>query len=252
MKYLKDNWKFLLFILVTGIIGSYFTTLYTISDLDSKLLEEAINQVGSKELVIIITTIQTVIYYVIICGLLGVILSNKVGLWKKISFEKNKVLVTSVISIIIGLSLIFFDLLIFGNFNEIIKQSFEVKPTFDYIISSLFYGGVIEEVMMRLFLMSLFSLIIFKIFYKKESKVPINVFIISNIITAILFAAGHLPNTKVIFGSLDALLLIRCFLLNGGAGLLFGWLYRKYGIQYSMLCHFGAHFVSKIIWLLFI
>lgn len=42
------------------------------------------------------------------------------------------------------------------------------------------------------------------------------------------------------------------FLLNGGFGLLFGWLYRKYGIQYSMLSHALLHIVSKMIWILFI
>ena len=39
---------------------------------------------------------------------------------------------------------------------------------------------------------------------------------------------------------------------NKTFGLSFGWLYRKYGIGYSMLAHFGAHLISKIIWLLFI
>lgn len=41
------------------------------------------------------------------------------------------------------------------------------------------------------------------------------------------------------------------FLLNGGFGLLCGWLYRKYGIQYSMLSHALLHIVSKMIWILF-
>ena len=37
----------------------------------------------------------------------------------------------------------------------------------------------------------------------------------------------------------DALVLLRCFLLNGELGLVFGWLYRKYGIQYAMIGHAG-------------
>ena len=51
---------------------------------------------------------------------------------------------------------------------------------------------------------------------------------------------------------LNPVIIFRCFLLNGGAGLLFGRLYRKYGIHYAMLGHALAHVVSKLIWILFV
>ena len=74
----------------------------------------------------------------------------------------------------------------------------------------------------------------------------------ANVLAALVFAAGHLPATLMIFGQLTPLLLVRCFLLNGGFGILFGWLYRKYGIQYAILGHMMAHMVSKLIWFLFV
>ena len=250
MKYIKDNWKFLLFIIIVGIIGVVFTVIYSLNMVSEEVMNEAIKQVGSKEAVFVISMIQPIILYVFVCGILGVILSNKVGLWKKIEFEKDKVLIASIIAVVAGLSLIFCDLLIFGKFNEIIMHSFDEKPTYDYIISAFLYGGVVEEVMMRLFLMSLLSFIMYKIFYKKEKEVPIKVFVIANIISALLFAAGHLPSTIQTFGHLDSVLLIRCFLLNGLFGAAFGWLYRKYGIHYSMIAHAFCHIVSKGIWLI--
>ncbi len=69
---------------------------------------------------------------------------------------------------------------------------------------------------------------------------------------AFFFALGHLPSTLVTFGELTPILLIRCFLFNGGFGLFLGWLYRKYGILYAMMGHFLLHLVSKILLLLFI
>ena len=252
MKYIKENWKFLLFIILMGIIGSIFTTIYSFNSIDPELMEEAIKQLGSKELVMVISVIQSVIMYSVVCGVFGIILSNKVGLWKKIKFEKNKLLAPILISIIGGLVLSIGDLFIFGSFNELIKHSYDAKPTIEYIISSFTYGGVVEEVMMRLFLMSLISFIIAKLFYKKEKDIPVKVFIIANIISALLFAIGHIPANISTFGGLDALILFRCILLNGVFGLAFGWLYRKYGIHYSMLAHFGCHLVSKLIWILFI
>ena len=71
-------------------------------------------------------------------------------------------------------------------------------------------------------------------------------------IAAVLFAAGHLPATVAIFGELTPLLLLRCFLLNGGFGPIFGRLYRKYGIVYAMISHVLFHIVSKLIWILLI
>ena len=251
MKYIKENWKFLLFIIIVGIIGSIFTVIYQFDSLDPKLMEEAIKQIGSKELLVAITIIQTIIMYVLVCGVVGIILSNEVGLWKKIKIEKNKLIAPVIISIIGGLVLSVGDLFIFGSFNDLIKHSYDVKPSIEYIISSFTYGGVVEEVMMRLFLMSLIALIISKLFYKKEKNIPTKVFVIANIISALLFALGHLPATIQLFGGLNSLLLIRCFILNGAFGLAFGWLYRKYGIQYSMIAHFGSHLISKIIWLIF-
>ena len=44
MKYIKDNWKFLLFIIICGIIGGYFTTIYSINATDPKIIEEAIKE----------------------------------------------------------------------------------------------------------------------------------------------------------------------------------------------------------------
>ena len=251
MKYLKENWKFLLFIAIVGIIASYFAVIYTLKSVPDEVMEEAIKQVGSKEVVTAISAGQAFVY-ALLFGTFGIILSNKVGLWKKINFEKKKLFTTFIIALIGGFALIFGDLLIFGQFNDTIKHSYDAKPTYDYIITALTYGGVVEELMLRLFLMSLISLIIYKIFYKKEKKIPTKVFIIANIISAILFALGHLPSTTSMFGSITPLLFVRCMIMNGSFGLAFGWLYRNYGIQYSMLAHFGCHLICEIIWILFI
>jgi hypothetical protein len=70
-------------------------------------------------------------------------------------------------------------------------------------------------------------------------------------ISALLFAAGHLPATYMLLGN-SPMILFRCFLLNGGIGLLFGRLFRKYGLRYAMLAHAGTHIVSKLIWILFL
>ena len=92
---------------------------------------------------------------------------------------------------------------------------------------------------------------LWKLFFRSREAVPAGVLVAANAIAALMFAAGHLPATALLFGGLTPMLLFRCFLLNGGFGLLFGRIYRKYGIQYAMVAHALAHIVSKLIWFLF-
>lgn len=101
--------------------------------------------------------------------------------------------------------------------------------------------------------MSLFALVLWKLFARKHDKedIPQSIFITANILAATLFAIGHLPATEGIFGALTPVVLFRCFILNGGLGVVFGWSYRKYGIQYAMIAHAGVHVISKVIWMLF-
>ena len=248
---IKDNWRLFVFMILMCVIGGYFTTIYTLNSFDQSLVEEGIKQVGSRELLIAITVLQVSIYAVVFAGI-GMVLSNRIGLWRKFQINKKAITNVIIVSIIAGLAMSVFDKYVFGSLVDPVSQLYDSKPTIEYIISSFTYGGVIEEILTRLFLMSLLAWIISKIFCKKEKEIPAKIFIIANIISALLFAALHIPSTIQLFGYIDALILFRCFLLYGAFGLAFGWLYRKYGIQYAMLAHFGAHLISKLIWLLFI
>ena len=52
--------------------------------------------------------------------------------------------------------------------------------------------------------------------------------------------------------TLTPILIFRCFLFNGGLGLCFGYLYRKYGIGYAMIAHGAAHLIADTLMLIFI
>ena len=134
------------------------------------------------------------------------------------------------------------------------QELIKLTITINAIFASILYGGIVEELLLRLFMMSLLVIIIWKLFYRKMAmeKIPAGIYIIANVLAAILFAAGHLPATAGAFGELTTLLIFRCFLLNGAFGIIFGYLYKKYGIQYAMASHAGFHIVSKAIWLVLI
>ena len=250
MKKLKKPLIFTLILLPAAIISSYFVVLMSLASLDQTLIDQAIAQVGSRELVILISCIQPVIL-ALVCGFFGYIFSEKVGLMRPFKIEKKPLLITLIVSVIGG-AVLSLDAWTFARWIPALGESYQTAGTFNAVtwIASALYGGVMEEVMLRLFLMSLLSLLMWKLLFRKREAVPTGVFITANFIAAILFAAGHLPSTAQTFGALTPLLLVRCFLLNGAAGLLFGWLYRKYGIHYAMTAHLLFHIVSRTIWLI--
>lgn len=248
-KLIKDNLKFLIFLAIFGLVGGYFTALYSVQILTQEMLDEVVAQVGSVDVLIVITTLQS-LSYAIILGIIGKILAKKIGVWRNVTFNKKGNIELILVTLVGGAAFILLDVLIFGNFSEVIKESYAIKPTFEYIIASVTYGAVIEEVMLRLFFMSLIAFIIQKIAKKEEMNNK--TLIVANIIAALLFAAGHLPATIMSISPITPMIIFRCFLLNGGFGLMFGRLYRKYGIHYAMIAHGGVHIVSKLIWILFI
>ena len=258
-QFIKAYWKTLLFFAAAGLIGGFFTGIYALDSYPPEMQQQLLDELAaaglgafSPEITMgIITSIQA-LGYGIILGAAGILLGKRIGLWRdEKRITKNTLIVSVIISVFGGAVLILSDLLFFGNFSESIMNSYSVKPTVPYLIASVVYGAVIEEVMLRLFLMSLVAFALWWVFEKKNERPSTWVLIASNVIAALLFAAGHLPATAAMIG-LSPMIVFRCFLLNGGLGLTFGWLYRKYGLRYSMIAHGGCHVVSKLIWMLLI
>ena len=251
-KALKDNLFYIIFLVLTGLIGGVFTAFYIIESTDPTLMAEMLAQIGGKNAYVVVGTLQ-VLSYSLIFGLFGKLISKKAGLWKEVKLEGKKVLKNAAIGFVGGVVIMLLDLFVFstGSDGEAIKSSLISSLSINSIMASFTYGGIVEELMMRLFLMSLIALILWKIFCRKESTVPTKILVISNILVAIAFAAGHLPATAMTMG-LTPMIVLRCFILNGSMGLVFGRAYRKYGIAYAMLSHIFAHVGMKLLGLIVI
>ena len=257
--FIKTYWKTLLFFAVIGLAGGFFVGLYVLDSyppelqqqLIAELEKEGLGQLSPSLVLAVISALQAAGYGLVL-GAAGIFLGKKCGLWKdERTITRKPLMITIAMSVIGGLALILPDILFFGNYSQVIKDSYAVKPTIPYLLATVTYGAVIEEVMLRLFWMTLVAFLLHKLFEKGKEKPSVTVLVIANAIAAILFAAGHLPTTFVTIGS-SAMIIFRCFLLNGIFGLAFGWLYRKWGLRYAMIAHGGCHIVSKLIWMLFI
>ena len=249
---IKKVLLFTLSLLPVAIIGGICTAIYQLDTLSKDMVDQAVSQIGSVEILIAITALQTVMY-ALVCGFIGYIITNKVGLYKPFKLKKKSVFSSLAVGAFMGLLLGIDHFLSGAQYPEIQTvntSSFSLAG----ITASVLYGGIIEEVMLRLFFMSLVVLIIWKLFFRKyeSNNIPQKAYIISNILAALVFSAGHLPATISMFGELTPFLIIRCFALNGIAGYLFGELFRKYGIGYAMIAHAFAHITKFIIFAIFI
>lgn len=239
-------------LLPIGAVGGAFVGIYTFAAYSPQLQSEILAQMGSYNTLLLLTAVQTM-FLAAVFGFFGYILAEKIGLMRSFRLEKAKLTKTLVITAISGV-LFSLDYWTFGRWIPQLAALFDELVTPANFIASVLYGGVIEEVLLRLFVMSLIAFLIWKLFYRKAAKadIPQRAFVTANILAALLFAAGHLPATISLFGQLTPLIVFRCFLLNGGLGIVFGHLYRRFGIQYAMIAHGGCHIISKLIWLLLI
>ncbi len=109
-----------------------------------------------------------------------------------------------------------------------------------------FYGGIAEEILLRLLVMSFFVWLGRFISKTAEGKPTAAVIWTANILAAVLFGLGHLP-ALVPLVPLTPLVILREVVLNGLLGIVFGWLYWKRGLEAAMISHFSADLVLHVL-----
>jgi hypothetical protein len=109
-----------------------------------------------------------------------------------------------------------------------------------------FYGGVDEEILLRLFVMSGLAWLIGLVWRSADGTVAMGALWAANLLAALLFGLGHLPATARMT-PLTPLVVTRGLVLNGFAGLAFGFLYIYYGLEAAMIAHFLLDIVMHLI-----
>lgn len=104
-----------------------------------------------------------------------------------------------------------------------------------------FYGAIVEEILSRLFLMTVLVWTL--------SKLPgldtAAVFSIACLLSALAFAAGHLPLVAQ-SAPLTKPVVMRVLVLNTLAGLVFGTVFWAYGLEHAMAAHFATDVVLQV------
>ncbi|MHC4727176.1 MAG: CPBP family intramembrane glutamic endopeptidase [Planctomycetota bacterium] len=204
---------------------------------------------------ILILIIQSAVFSSIAI-FIGLFLGKKVGLGAPIiedwlttesleNWLRPTVKMSVVLGILVGMTLFILDRFAFAVFVEPVTVSQAEAPLWQRFLVS-FYGGICEEVFMRLFMMTLIVWIIHKLMRKKDIIPSDKSVWLSIIIVSIVFGLGHLPMTAT-FMKITPVVVIRAIVLNGIAGIAFGWLYWKKGLGAAIISHFSADIILHVI-----
>ena len=108
-----------------------------------------------------------------------------------------------------------------------------------------FYTGIDIELVMRLFLLSLF-LWLLQLVVRTAARSGAALFWIANVIVAGVYAAGHLPAAKSVM-QLTPIVITAVTLPTGLSALAFGYLAWKRGLEAAILAHFSADLVLHLV-----
>jgi hypothetical protein len=118
-----------------------------------------------------------------------------------------------------------------------------VPPWWQSLFASL-SAGVTEELMLRLGVMTLLVWIGTKL-VRRDSPSP-GVVWTANAVAALAFGALHLPLAATL-APLTTMMVVRTLVLNGIAGMAFGWQYARVGLIAAMVTHASADIVLHVL-----
>lgn len=149
------------------------------------------------------------------------------------------------VGLLVAATLVCLDWLSQPWVGQALVRQLETPPGAASTIIAVLYGGVAEEVMMRWGVMSAVLFVgvrSWRLLAKSPDRdsPPAAVAWTAIAVAALVFAAGHLPALAATLEPTPALV-TRTLVLNTIAGLAYGWLFLKSGLEAAMLAHGATH-----------
>ena len=241
------NWKLFFILLAACVVSSVLIIPYSLALTSSELKITSFNLLAG--------ILQSSILFALMI-FFGLLLSKKIGMGapllqnilegKNQSKELKSIIVPSItLGILAGALILLFNIPFTRLIPELQNMEVPIIPAWKGFLAS-FYGGIAEEVLLRLFLVSLFAWLSSIIKKNKNGNLTVSGIWLSIILAAVVFGLGHLPATAKIF-NLTGLVVARAIILNGIGGIIFGWLYWKKGLEAAILSHFSTDIVLHVI-----
>lgn len=241
-------WAFWFLLLLT-VIGSLFIILYSLTLLNFKNLNTAI---------VLIITITEIIQDVLLSAIgagIGLWLGSKIGLgaplledWLAGKREAGRAFVAglplaSIAGLVTGIVVLILSIALINVLHIQTGGNVSLPSAWQGLLAAI-SAGIREEIWMRLGLLTLFAWLGTRI--ARRERPSLAILWIANTLSALIFASLHFSNAAVVgMSGLGTVLYI--LLLNGLAGLVFGWIYWRKGILLAMVAHFACDIILHVI-----
>jgi membrane protease YdiL (CAAX protease family) len=218
-------------------------------------------------LLLLATLVNVAIYAVL--AAIGLYLAGRIGLglpfiegWLKKESIRDQFWGVLAISVIIGvaaaLTITVLNGFVFGpplqaeleSSGITIPESIQ-PPAWQGFLASI-SAAINEEVIFRLFGVTLLAFFGGLLFHDSEGRPHPAVLWISIIFIAVVFGLAHLPTVVLVGVPLTPLVITQAIVLNGVGGVAFGWLYWTRGLESAMIAHFSADIVLHVILVLLV
>lgn len=254
----KFNMKLVLLLFSLGTVGILTIIPYQLKMLQNNEYIDLINI--SIPLLMTINLIQDIVVLFVLV-LIGVRLLRRTQLSVPIldawvhkkpipSISKKWIFLGIGVTFIGTVLVLLLDVLFFSPLIDVPEDQLPVMTWWEGLLT-IFYGGITEELMVRLFGMTLVIWIFAKITKREKEEIPSSFYCIGIVTAALIFGVAHLPATHELFGELSGIIITRALLLNGILGLWFGYLFWKKGLEYAIIAHMSAdffiHFVFNLL-----
>ena len=250
------NWKLFFILLIASVIATVLVLPYTFS------LSPALAHVFTP-VVFVAQIVQSAIEFSVAI-FIGLFLAKRVGFglpvlegWlegKEVGAYLKSILGISIVLGVFAVVLLVLSSLLYAPVPALIHSAGTSIPLWEGFLAS-FYGGIGEEILFRLFVMTLLVWIVFKIKETADGKPTTIGTWLAIIISAVLFGLGHLPVASTV-ATVTPLTVAEAVVNNGIVGIICGWLYWKKGLESAMIAHFsadiGLHVIIPFVLSLFI
>lgn len=112
------------------------------------------------------------------------------------------------------------------------------------LVVKLLYGGVTEELLVRWGVMTLLLWLGWRLAQRGQGRPGAGVVGVAVVVSALLFAMGHLPAAQAMAGALTVPVVAFVLVGNTAFGLVAGWLFARRGLEAAVIAHVLAHLLS--------
>ncbi len=249
----KRKWNWRVFLVLLGLIIPAVFAIVPF-DISRQRTYTGTDVVASLGWEIILLDRLINILLIALMGAVGLVLANRIGLglpfvegWTRhepIAYRFQTIVASAwITAVLLELSsLLARTFVIDPPMNSMFEQLGITTPTAAaapplYGFLASISAGINEEIQFRLFGLSLLAWLGGLIFHGPDGRPKAAVFWTAIIIFSLAFGAAHLPTAATLGLPMNALVIGSTLFVNGIAGLAFGWLFWRFGLESAILAH---------------